>query len=121
MKNLLRQFWNDEAGIVISTELVFVASITGIGMIVGLSAARDGVTSELADVGQAVNKYNQGYLVDGIRGHGASVTGSQFSDNTDYCDNAAADTAGVDEACIARVSSLGVAETTTPLDGSQVP
>ena len=115
MKNLMKQFWNDEAGIVVSTELVFVASIAGIGMIVGLSAARDGVTSELADVGAAVQNYNQGYTVAHIIGHGAAVSGSQFQDNTDYCD-AGQDTAATDEGCIQRQAAAGMLEsTTTPL------
>ena len=103
MQNLMKQLWADEAGLVLSAELVFVASIAGIGMIVGLSAARDGVTSELADVGDAVTEYNQGYQVAGIVGHGASVAGTQYLDNTDYCDLAADDFfASRDEGCIAR-------------------
>ena len=103
MKNLIKQLWADEAGLVLSAELVFVASIAGIGMIVGLSAARDGVTSELADVGDAVTEYNQGYQVAGIVGHGASIAGSQYLDNTDYCDAAPDDAAALtDEGCIVR-------------------
>ena len=103
MKNLMQKFWSDEAGLVLSAELVFVASIAGIGMIVGLSAARDGITSELADVGDAVTEYNQSYTIAQIVGHGAAVAGTQYIDNTDYCDNAADDGAALtDEGCIVR-------------------
>jgi len=120
MKNLLKQLWRDESGIVVSTELVFVASIAGIGMIVGLSAARDGVTSELADVGASVQQYNQGYQVAGIQGHGASVAGSRFQDNTDYCDQLQ-DVATKDEGCIARVDPATAGESDASATPSIIP
>jgi Flp pilus assembly pilin Flp len=103
MFHMLKKLWNDEAGLVLSAELVFVASILSIGMIVGLSAARDGVTSELGDVGDAITEYNQGWQLAGIVGHGASVAGSQYIDNLDYCDPAADDNS-TDDAnfCVAR-------------------
>ncbi len=115
MKNLIRQLWNDEAGLVLSAELVFVASIGAIGMIVGLSAARDGITSELADVGDAVTEYNQGYQVAGIVGHGASIAGSQYIDGLDYCDATADDAVATgDEGCIARnLTEVDEADTVT--------
>jgi len=108
MKNLMKNLWQDEAGIVISTELVFVASIAGIGMIVGLSAARDGVTSELADVAASVSSYNQGYIVDSINGHGASLAASSYNDQLDFCNLAPAP--NVDNACLVRVDGTGALE-----------
>lgn len=120
MKQLMKEFWVDEAGLVLSAELVFVASIAGIGMIVGLSAARDGVTSELADVGSAIQSYNQGYSVLGIQGHGAGVNGSRFQDNTDYCDTGAVDTAAADESCIVRLTAAAADETNTAMPGSLI-
>ena len=115
MKNLIKQLWNDEAGIVLSAELVFVASIAGIGMIVGLSAARDGVTSELADVGDAVTEYNQGYSVASITGHGASIAATHYLDGLDYCDDEADGITLVDEGCIVRATPLAANETTTAI------
>lgn len=100
MKSLYLQLWKDEEGIVISTELVFVASIVGIGMVVGMSSARDGVTSELADIAASVQTYNQGYQVDSITGHGASLAGSIFSDQRDFCDRVPI--ANADNACLLR-------------------
>lgn len=111
MKNLFWQLWADEEGIVISTELVFVVSILGIGMIVGLSAARDGVTSELADISAAVSSYNQGYQIDSITGHGASLSGSFFRDQFDFCN--LLPVANTDNACITRTLFVGD-ETTAP-------
>ena len=119
-KQLLLRLWNDEAGLVLSAELVFMSSIVVIGMIVGLSAARDGVTSELSDVGSAISEYNQSYLVNGITGHGASIAGTHHADSTDYCD-VADDTAATDEGCIVRVVATGNDEEDSAPEGSIVP
>ena len=105
----LKKLWNDEAGLVLSAELMFVTSIAAIGMIVGLSAARDGVSSELADVGGAINEYNQSYVIASIVGHGAAVSGTAYVDDFDYCDDAD-DVANADQACIVRALP-GVNET----------
>ena len=109
---MFHRLWNDEAGMVVSSELVFVTSIAAIGMIVGLSAARDGITSELADVGDSVTEYNQGYQVASIRGHGAAIAGSQYLDGTDFCD-VADGVALSDEGCILRAIDVTVDEVDT--------
>jgi len=98
--SLIKRLWNDEAGFIVSAELVLIGTIAVLGMIVGLSAARDGVTSELADVGGAINNLNQSYTIDNIIGHGAAVNGSQFVDDIDFCDGQ--DIPGGDMACIVR-------------------
>lgn len=115
MKNLLVSFWNDEQGFITSIELVFTASIVAIGMIVGLSAYRDGVIEELADNARAVGQVNQSYSVAvaatpaaGITVAGNVVTVSKtfgtlpnsqvtvtstfnnfsYTDTADFCENA---------------------------------
>ena len=115
MKNLLVRFWNDEQGFITSIELVFTASIVAIGMIVGLSAYRDGVVEELADNARAVGQVNQSYSVAvaatpaaGITVAGNVVTVSKtfgtlpnsqvtvtstfnnfsYTDTADFCENA---------------------------------
>ena len=120
MNKMMKRLWSDEAGLVLSSELVFMSSIVAIGMVVGLSAARDGVSSELADVGSAINEYNQGYLVNGITGHSASVAGTHFVDGLDYCD-VADDVAAADDGCIVRVIATGANEVTLSPEGSIVP
>jgi Flp pilus assembly pilin Flp len=83
---MLRKLWNDEAGAIISAELVLVMTIVVIGMIVGLKSLRDGVVSELADVGQAISNLNQSYRVGAVSGHHAYTVGSDFFDLIDFCD-----------------------------------
>ena len=86
MKRVFTRLWNDEAGFVISSELVLVATILVIGMIVGLTTVRDQVVQELADVAGAISDINQSYSYSGVRGHSATTAGSDFRDVHDFCD-----------------------------------
>ena len=63
-----QNLWNDQAGFVVSIELVLIATIAVIGLITGMSAVRDGVVSELSDVAGAVQDMNQSYSYNGVVG-----------------------------------------------------
>ena len=92
---MVRQLLNDEAGFIISAELVLVATILVIGLVVGLSEIQHAVVQELNDVADAVGSINQTYTYSGF--HAAKPThlitnasatyGSVFLDTTDDCDN----------------------------------
>ena len=82
----LTQLWNDEAGFIVSSELVLIATIVVIGLIAGLTAVRDAVVGELADVGAAVGDVNQSFSFGAITGHCSSTAGSIFSDEGDFCE-----------------------------------
>ena len=84
---VLKRLWNDEAGFVVSTELVLLATVAVIGLITGIAAVRDGVVSELSDVAGAVQEVNQSYSYDGVVGHNAATSGTKFDDNLDECDS----------------------------------
>lgn len=86
MHRVLSRLWNDEAGFVISSELVLVATILVIGMIVGLATIRDQVVQELADVAGAISDVNQSYSYSSVRGHTSRTAGSDFIDRVDFCD-----------------------------------
>ena len=85
--SLIKHLWKDEAGFVVSTELVLVATLVVIGMVVGLSTVRDSVTNELADTAGAIDDVNQSYTVEGVQGHAVAIAGFNFKDNTDFCDD----------------------------------
>jgi len=53
MVKLLRRLFEDESGIIISSEIVIVGTILVIGSIVGLATLSAAVTHELADVARA--------------------------------------------------------------------
>ena len=88
MQQLVKQLWRDEAGFVVSTELVLIATIVVIGMVTGLTTVRDAVVTELADVAGAVAEIDQSYSWGAITAHCASTAGSEFVDLPDFCDAA---------------------------------
>ena len=83
---------SDEHGFIISAELVLVLTIAVLGMVVGLTAVRDAVNSELNDLSNAFGAINQSYNYNGLKkelcygGIHAFVAGSGFNDKSDDCD-----------------------------------
>ena len=51
---MLRKFWNDESGFIVSSELVLIATICVIGLIAGLVEVQWAVVGELNDVSDAI-------------------------------------------------------------------
>lgn len=82
----------DEAGFVITAELVLVLTIAVLAMVVGLTAVRDSITQEMNDLAHAFGTVNQTYTVSGLskaRCHGsvhAAISGFGFNDRADDCD-----------------------------------
>jgi len=83
---LFARLWKEEAGAIVSAEIMLIASILVIGMIVGLKSLRDSVVTELADVAQALANVDQSYSYSGTAGHHAFTAGGFFSDLPDFCD-----------------------------------
>jgi len=91
---MLRELLNDEAGFIVSAELVLIATILVIGLIVGLSSIQHAVVAELNDVGDAIGQLNQSYWFTGFsaektsgRGLKAYTRGSAWQDERDDCDD----------------------------------
>ncbi len=93
MSLTLSALLRDEAGFVISAELVLIASVLVIGMIVGLSEIQHAIVTELNDVGDAVGSLNQSFVFSGMSsrkaggGYKGMISGSSFNDTADDCDN----------------------------------
>ena len=86
MTRIASALLHDEAGFIVSAELVLISTITVIGMVVGLSEVAIGVNNELEDVGSAFGALNQSYHFAGACGHKGSMTGTCFTDEKDFCD-----------------------------------
>jgi hypothetical protein len=99
MKKMFLSLWNDEAGFIVSAELILVATLLVIGMIVGLQTVRDAVITELADTATAIGQINQSYSYGGATGHASSVAGSSFTDLADFCDSTSSSTASSGTGC----------------------
>ncbi len=90
MHTLLR----DEAGFIVSAELVLIATILVIGLIVGLSEVQHAVVQELNDIGDAIGSVNQSFRYTGFRARKngrhhevkSHTAGSFFVDYADECD-----------------------------------
>lgn len=63
-----RRLWHDEAGVVISAELVLILTIVVLGVIVGLVEVRNAVVAELNDLSLAFSHLNQSYGYTGFIG-----------------------------------------------------
>ena len=89
----LNALYKDEAGFVISAELVLVMTIAVLAMIVGLSEVAVAVNTELNDISNAIGSLNQSYAFTGFKGTDSDgkqksfVAGSFFTDKMDDCDN----------------------------------
>ena len=86
MKQFALRLWRDEAGFVVSTELILIATILVIGLITGLVTIRDAVVTELADVADAISEIDQSYSYGAITAHCAATAGTEFTDNADFCE-----------------------------------
>ena len=104
---MLHAFWSEETGAILSAEVMLVASILVIGVIAGLASVRDSVTTELADLAQALANVNQSYSFSGTQGHHTFNGGGVFIDNTDFCD--VADLTTFQSAKCVTICSVGVA------------
>lgn len=60
MLQLFKQLLNDEQGVVITSELILIATIVTLSMVVGLTEVSHAVTGELIDVANSYNRMNQG-------------------------------------------------------------
>ncbi len=87
MKNLIINFYNDEAGFVVSTELVLVCTVTVLSLCVGLHEVSNGVNHELEDLGCAFGSLNQSFCMQGFTNNkGSTSSGHCFTDHVDQCD-----------------------------------
>ena len=87
MATILNQLYADEAGFIISAELVLIATIAVLGMLVGLSEVAFNINQELEDVGSAFGRVNQSYRYSSVHGHKGKFAGSRFRDRADDCDD----------------------------------
>jgi hypothetical protein len=74
----LNMLWRDDAGFVVSSELVLVGTLGVVGATVGLGALSTAVNEELEDVAFSIRSLDQSYELAAVRGCGAWTAGSCF-------------------------------------------
>lgn len=65
MRNVFSQLWADDAGVV-GLEYLILATIIGLGLIVGVSAVNAALTSEYTELANAIMGLCQNYTSDGF-------------------------------------------------------
>jgi hypothetical protein len=84
--------FQDEAGFIVSVELVLIATLLVIGLIVGLSEIQHAIVQELNDIAEAIGSLNQSFLFTGFTAFKRDgrlksfFAGSFFHDGRDDCD-----------------------------------
>ncbi len=79
MNALFTNLMNDEAGFIVSAELVMIATLGVLAMTVGLSEVAWNVNNELQDVGRAFGSMNQSFNAQGQNGYQGNNGGSSFN------------------------------------------
>jgi hypothetical protein len=89
---MLMTLLRDEAGFIVSAELVLILTLTFCGVAVGMATVRDALVQELGDVAEAIGALNQSYSFKTIEASDcyqdshAHCSGSGFEDQSDDCD-----------------------------------
>ena len=77
--NLFAKLWRDEAGVLLSAEVVVVGTVAVVGLTTGLTVVAKAVNEELQDVGFAIRSLDQSYSTPAMEGCGARTAGSSFT------------------------------------------
>lgn len=98
---MVRKFWNDDSGAVLTTEFVFFITLLVIGLVAGLKSVQTAVLTELEEVAGAIGALSQSWSVGGTQGCCSSTSGSQFVDtfNTFPVDTCTGQIDAADSAC----------------------
>lgn len=92
---MLKSFWLDDIGAIVSIEIILIITIAVLALIVGWSEVAHAVNTELDDISNAVGKFSQSYqytgfasykTVNGTNQIKSIYYGSAFYDNPDDCD-----------------------------------
>ena len=76
---MFKKLWQDESGIV-AIEYLFLATIVGLGLVVGLGNLENALNIELSELGNAILALNQGYSILSQSGCKALKVGSSAFD-----------------------------------------
>jgi Flp pilus assembly pilin Flp len=66
MKSMMLRLWRDDTGIV-ALEYLLVATVLGLGLVVGLAALNEALTAELAELSNAILALDQSYSFVGFK------------------------------------------------------
>lgn len=68
MRRVLSIFWRDDAGFIVSAELVLLGTLLVVGLITGLACVQEALIGEYQDVAGAIRSLDQSYAYSGMQG-----------------------------------------------------
>lgn len=80
MRKMMQQLWQDDAGIV-ALEYLLVATIVGLGLVVGLSNLEIALDNELTELANAITALDQSYSFVSVLGKGTTTTSYKAGTN----------------------------------------
>ena len=83
---IFRKLWQDQRGVINTTDLILTTTILVLGMVVGLVVLRNQVVQELGDTSTAIGNLNQSYSFTGRTIGDHSVADSSYIDEPDVGD-----------------------------------
>lgn len=85
--DITTRLWKDEAGAIVTSELLLIATLLVIGVVAALAAVRAAIVTELADFSSSIGTMNQSFSVGGTAsGDGSFTAASAFADAADAGD-----------------------------------
>ena len=75
---LLKDLWNDEAGVLLSAEAAILGTVAAVGVGAGLNVVASSVNEELKEVAYAIRSLDQSYSIPAQKGCGAWTAGSEY-------------------------------------------
>lgn len=90
----IQRLFRDERGAIVSIEMILLATLTVVGLIVGMAAFRDAIFQELGDAAAGVSSLQQSFSIDEVVMSGsfgdipynARTEASQYDDARDFCE-----------------------------------
>lgn len=79
----------NQSGFIVSIELLFIIVFVVMGVVIGWTSIKDAMVNELVDTARAIDSLNQSYSFAGMTSHSGSVSGSDYTDQIDYCQDIA--------------------------------
>jgi Flp pilus assembly pilin Flp len=80
MMNVFSRMWNDDAGYIISTEMLLIFVILVLGLIAGWANLRMAIVNEFTESANTILTLNQSYTISALSGCSGTSGGSNATD-----------------------------------------
>jgi len=86
LRQMAASFIRNEHGFILTSEFLLSATVTVLGLLVGISNVRNSLLYELQEIAAVVGKLNQSYRYTGVEDANALTQGGFFEDSEEATD-----------------------------------